>query len=116
MLLLLAVAASMGVFQVPAAQSFGDPGFHYAVVVHGRLAGSGRRLTLSLRDLTRPNRRCSTEHPLSGCVTVDWSDFPSRPHVPRGGVFRNELAVGGLRLKLRESGALAAKPDPYSPD
>ena len=106
----LALAAAIGAFQVPPAQSFTDPGFHYVVVVHGRIAGSGRTLSLSLRDLTRPRQRCVSEHPLSGCVTVDWADFPGRPHVPKSGVFRNELTVGGVRLHLRPFGyAVAAR-------
>jgi hypothetical protein len=70
---------------------------------------------LELRDASRPRERCKSDHPLSGCATVDWSDDPSRPHVPATGVFLNTLTLGGRRLFLRQSGALASRPDRYEP-
>src|SRR5262249_42721925 len=60
---------------------------------------------VTLRDAGRPGQTCGSEHPLSGCATVDWSDATSRPSVPPGGVFNNSvvlsLATGPLTLFLR---------------
>jgi hypothetical protein len=56
---------------------------------------------------------------LSGCATVDWSDFEDRPRVPAGGVFDNHLSVvsssGAIDLFLSERRGLASSPDEYSP-
>ena len=109
-----------GVLRLPAAQAFGEPGFHQVLLVSGRLprvlrSRAGMRLVLTLRDASRPRQRCSSDHPLSGCATVDWSDDPSRPKVPSGGVFENSLTLGGLKLFLGEGGALAGRPDRYRP-
>ena len=113
-----------GALALPAADSFGAPGFHQVLVAGGRVparvASAKRfRLTLTLRDLGRPHRRCSTDHPLSGCATVDWADDPSRPKVPAGGVFSNRITLRLGRsvqtLYLRRSGTLARAPDPYAP-
>ena len=80
---------------------------------------SGRRLALTLRDSSRPDQTCSRQHPLSGCVTVDWSDGPSRPNVPPGGVFDNHLAlpVDGAQslLFLHEDGRLDTEPESFDP-
>lgn len=111
----LALAAALATFPLPAAHAFGEPGFHQVVIVPGRVAGSGRTLTVSLRDVSRPGIRCAYDHPLSGCATVDWADDPSRPKVPSDGVFRNVLVVGGRRFYLSRSGRLAARPDAYRP-
>ena len=109
---------------LPAAHAFGEPGFHQVLTASARLPGrlvvaSAWHVVLALRDAGRPGQRCAIDHPLSGCATVDWSDDPSRPNVPPDGVFRNALTVrvaGGTRtLFLRQSGALAATPDPYQP-
>ena len=56
-------------------------------------ATAGRRLVLTLRDLGRPEETCDREHPLSGCATVDWSDFDGRPNVPPGCVFEHRLLL-----------------------
>ena len=110
-----------GTFTLPAAGSFDDPGFHHVVTVTARVpaAVKGRRLVLLLRDWGRPTQTCASEHPLSGCATVDWADFPERPHVPAGGVFRNALTVqlstGPRTFFLSRTGALAPRPDSYSP-
>ncbi len=107
-----------GTIRLPTAQAFGDPGFHQVVVVTGRVdrpLSKGARLVVSLRDAGRRRIRCSSEHPLSGCATVDWSDDPSRPKVPAGGVFENSLTVGPTKLYLSESGVLARRPDRYTP-
>lgn len=108
-------SAAGGTFPLPAAQAFGDRGFHYVVVVSGRVVRGGSRITLTLRDVSRPGQRCTSEHPLSGCATVDWSDDPSRPGTPASGVFRNTIRIGGRTLFLRESGALAVRPDAFTP-
>lgn len=111
-----------GELRVPAARSFGDPGFHEVLIAskrpHADLRTPARfRLVLSLRDIGRPKQRCSSEHPLSGCATVDWADFQGRPKVPRSGVFQNtvtvELAAGRRTFFLSPSGALARHPNPY---
>ncbi len=113
-----------GSLALTAADSFGVPGFHQVLEARGHVPGrvtSARRLrlTFTLRDLGRPNQRCSTEHPLSGCATVDWADDPSRPKVPAGGVFSNRimLRLGDSveTLYLRRSGTLARRPDSYAP-
>ncbi|HEC08039.1 MAG TPA: hypothetical protein ENI86_00570 [Acidimicrobiales bacterium] len=114
-----------GTVEVPGAQSFEDPGFHepleVSVAVPAELAGRSGRLVLRLADAARPGITCEREHPLSGCVTVDWSDFADRPGVPPGGVFDNHLAVTtagpgtGAVLFLSETGLLASAPDDYAP-
>jgi hypothetical protein len=76
-------------------------------------------LSVRLVDIGRPDQKCDREHPLSGCATVDWSDFEDRPGVPTGGVFDNHLnlvsASGPLQLFLSETDGLAETPDSYSP-
>ena len=66
-----------------------------------------------------PPKTCDSNHPLSECVTVDWSDFEDRPGVPPGGVFDNRLTVmstaGEVSLFLSERRGLASEPDDYSP-
>lgn len=113
-----------GEFSLPAAGAFGQAGFHKVLAASGRLPRalgrtSGMRLVVMLRDAGRQNQTCSSEHPLSGCATVDWSDNESRPHVPPGGVFDNSLIVrlasGSRKFFLSESGVLADKPDAFSP-
>lgn len=82
-------------------------------------AASAGRLTVRLRDVTRPNQTCDRNHPLSGCATVDWADFEGRPSVPSGGVFDNRLSItttsGTVDLFLSETLTLASTPDSYSP-
>jgi len=113
-----------GTFQLPAAESFGEAGFHEPIIVTdvisedlGSTAGS--TLSIIVRDVTRPQQDCSSEHPLSGCATVDWSDQEGRPNVPPGGVFDNwlSLSLDSARrdLFLSESGDLATSPDVFQP-
>jgi len=120
------VALLTGTISVEAAQSFEDRGFHQAVEITGTIAtlvsetdSPGATLTVSLWDASRPTQTCGSDHPLSGCVTVDWSDAPSRPHVPESGVFANQLTLmtsdGPAVFNLSESGALASNPDEFSP-
>ncbi len=111
-----------GTFVVPAAAGFGDPGFHEVVEVVATAPeslGQGDVLTVRLFDADRPSQTCDSEHPLSGCVTVDWSDSEQRPNVPAGGVFDNsltvELASGVRTFYMSESLALADVPDPFDP-
>jgi len=115
-----------GTAQIEAAQSFDDPGFHEVLSVDGAipdlgdLAGTaGSSIVVSLWDTSRPDQTCNQDHPLSGCITIDWSDSPSRPGVPESGVFNNQIrfaAAGGpVDLYLSESGALATTPDQFTP-
>lgn len=111
-----------GTFEVPAADAFGDPGFHEVVVATATTpagGADGRTLVVRLRDTLRPDQACESEHPLSGCVTVDWSDSEDRPSVPEGGVFDNHLTVnlvsGPHTFFLSETGVLADEPDVFSP-
>ena len=77
------------------------------------------RLVIRLWDADRPDVTCDSEHPISGCVTVDWGDAQSRPNVPPGGVFDNSisfaLATGERSFFLSESGALNDVSDPLVP-
>ena len=112
-----------GSIEVPGARAFGDPGFHEPFVLIGTIpqsaAGLTGELVVRLRDAGRPDQTCDRNHPLSGCVTIDWSDFEDRPGVPAGGVFDNRLQVvsagGSVDLFLSERRGLAATPDQYSP-
>jgi len=113
-----------GTVSVAAARSFEDPGFHEVVEIGGTIPALASEspagtLTVSLWDASRPTQTCRRNHPLSGCVTVDWSDAPGRPHVPDGGVFLNQLTLqstdGPSTFNLSESGVLASAPDEFSP-
>ena len=113
-----------GRFSLPAASSFGDRGFHEVLNATHQLPADldvppGARLVVSLRDAGRPGQSCGRDHPLSGCATVDWSDFDERPGVPPGGVFDNHVTIalddGPRALFLSESNVLADGPDAYSP-
>lgn len=115
---------AVGEFILPAAADFGDPGFHAVVTASATLTASlpatgVRDIVLTLKDAGRPQQTCATEHPLSGCATVDWSDSPDRPHVPPAGVFINTLTVqlssGPHTFYLSMSGALANGPDAFQP-
>ena len=117
------VVVMSGSVEIPAAAAFGDPGFHQPLALSGRVsdsaAGLKGQLLVRLVDAGRPDQVCDREHPLSGCATVDWSDFEDRPGVPPGGVFDNRLSIvlgsGPVDLFLSESGGLADVPDEYSP-
>ena len=113
-----------GKIHLPAATAFGEPGFHEPITVNARLPtdiapNSVGGLVVTLRDTGRPGQTCGSEHPLSGCATVDWSDATSRPRVPPGGVFNNSvvlpLATGPLTLFLRVDGTMARSREPYDP-
>ncbi|MFQ5408950.1 MAG: hypothetical protein ACE5FI_11105 [Anaerolineales bacterium] len=113
-----------GEFDLPAANAFGEPGFHAAYSFTHEIAVaaevlSGKRLVVSLWDASRPDQVCGRDHPLSGCATVDWSDAEGRPNVPPGGVFDNSLtiedAIGIQTFYLSESDVLADAPDRYDP-
>ncbi|MCH7737736.1 MAG: hypothetical protein IH872_10105 [Chloroflexi bacterium] len=109
---------------MPAASSFGDPGFHAILFAkHDLPAGlgsvAGKRLVLKLWDAGRPERNCGSEHPLSGCATVDWSDAPGRPNVPSGGVFENsitlQIGASERRYYLSETGEFQDTPEAFDP-
>ena len=113
-----------GTFQLPAAESFGEAGFHEPIIVTDVISedlGStaGATLSVVLRDVSRPQQDCSSQHPLSGCATVDWSDDEDRPKVPPGGVLDNRLSLSlgsaSRDLFLSESGNLATSPDAFQP-
>ena len=112
-----------GEIDLVAASAFGDPGFHEVLELTGTIpeaaAGMAGELLVRLVDIGRPDQECDREHPLSGCATVDWSDFEDRPGVPPGGVFDNHLNVvstsGPVELFLSETDGLAQAPDSYSP-
>ena len=112
-----------GEVELVAASAFGDPGFHEVLELTGTIpeaaAGMAGELLVKLVDIGRPEQRCDRDHSLSGCATVDWSDFEDRPGVPTGGVFDNHLTVistsGPIELFLSETDGLAEAPDSYSP-
>ena len=113
-----------GEIRLPAAASFGEPGFHEVLVASHDLPPEvdttpGVRLVLRLWDAGRSQQTCSRDHPLSGCATVDWSDFEGRPGVPSGGVFENsltvELASGPHTFFLTERDTLDDEPNEYAP-
>lgn len=113
-----------GKFDIPAASSFVDSGFHKVLTASHTTtdtpaSSAGQRLVVRLWDVQRPDVTCSREHPLSGCATVDWSDAPGRPNVPSTGVFENsvtlQLASGERTFYLSESGILADSPDRFGP-
>lgn len=113
-----------GEFSLPAAADFSDPGFHKVVTATARVAENppatgGRSVVFTLKDAGRPQQTCASEHPLSGCATVDWSDSQDRPHVPSTGVFINSitlpLSTGPRTFYLSQSGALADRPDAFQP-
>jgi hypothetical protein len=113
-----------GVFSLAAADSFESEGFHQVIELDTVVAGgytvpAGASLVLVLRDASRPGQTCDRQHPLSGCATVDWSDFEGRSGVPPGGVFDNRTVIrrpsGERTLLLSESGVLPDAPDAYSP-
>lgn len=116
------IVLAEGTFEVPAAGSFTDPGFHEVLLVTATTppdSVTGQTLVLRLRDVERPDRQCDSDHPLSGCITVDWSDFEGRPGVPPGGVFDNhltiQLASGPRTFYLSETGSLANESDAHAP-
>jgi hypothetical protein len=117
------VVVFSGSIEVPAAGAFGDSGFHEPFNLSGTVpesaSGVAGDLVVRLFDVGRPNQTCEREHPLSGCATVDWSDFENRPGVPAGGVFENRLSIvsasGAADLFLSETRGLAVTPDQYSP-
>lgn len=82
------------------------------VIPTGASGVAGQRIVVSLRDATRPGQTCSQDHPLSGCATVDWSEFPSI-------VFDNSLVVtlatGPRTFFLSETRGLADSPDAFVP-
>lgn len=117
------VSLAVGEVTLPAAQQTSGTGFHEPFSISRSMPASlgptaGGLLVVALRDSSRPGQGCTSEHPLSGCATVDWSDNPG-PRVPPGGVFDNTLTVafpgGNRRYFLSESGVLADVPDAFSP-
>jgi len=121
---MLPIELAGGEFNLPAANAFGEPGFHTAFTLTARVPDdlgttAGAQIVVSLRDASRPQQTCNAHHPLSGCATVDWSDFEGRPNVPAGGVFDNRLTLqlesGERSFFLSQTGVLADVPDAFSP-
>lgn len=119
-----AIVLAAGEIDLPAAQAFGEPGFHSTFMLVHELEADVTsqdtyRLVVALWDVGRPAQTCDREHPLSGCATIDWSDAESRPHVPPGGVFDNsltlELESGSQTFFLSETGVLHDAPDAFDP-
>jgi hypothetical protein len=113
-----------GEFDLPAAAAFGAPGFHetynFSHTIPAELErAADQNLVVTVWDASRSGQRCSSEPPLSGCATIDWSDAESRPNVPPGGVFDNSLTVqlasGTRTYFLSELDGLAGEPDAYDP-
>ena len=80
------VVLTSDIIELPAAASFDDAGFHAPVLIQTRIptdapAQAGGRIVLVRRDDGRPRQTCGSQHPLSVCATLDWSDFPDRPGV-----------------------------------
>ncbi len=111
---------------MPAADDFGVPGFHEVLTASHDLpadlgSGAGLELVLRLWDVRRPDSSCNSNHPLSGCATVDWSDATGRPKVPTGGVFENSITFNGIGADgarsffLSELGNLNDAPDVFKP-
>lgn len=87
-----------GTLSLPAASIVGTTGDHEAFALTHRLtaeqgATAGQRLVVRLRDLSRPGMGCSSDEPEDGCATIDWSDDPSKPNVPRSGRFENRVTL-----------------------
>lgn len=115
---------AVGEFEVLAASAARESGFHEPfsathTVPSGLDPAKGKRLIIALREISRPQQKCDSDDPRSGCATIDWSDDPSRPRVPRNGVFENSitllLASGSHTFYLTASGALADQPDKPNP-
>jgi hypothetical protein len=113
-----------GSFEVPAASSYDDPGFHElfsasAALPDALTATGPLRLVVALRDSSRPDQTCDQEHPISGCATVDWTDAKGRRNVPESGVFDNSVrlfAAGDPQTYfLTEERGLDVEPDHYDP-
>ena len=118
------IRIATGEFDLPAADAFGDPGFHETIQLAHSFPSAleptaGMRIIVALWDAGRPEQACSRDHPLSGCATVDWSDSESRPKVPAGGVFDNSLILqlreGVRTFFLSERGLLADGADAFDP-
>ena len=118
------IELSSGELSLPAAGAFGEAGFHEVLTASTRLPDgigvtSGLRLVLALWDTTRPTQSCDSQHPLSGCATVDWSDAVGRPKVPAGGVFDNRIVFSGGSGErvffVSASGRLNDGPDRFQP-
>jgi len=114
-----------GELVVKAAEQYEDEGFHMAFAVDGTVpenlaSSTDLKLVVRLWEESRPDQTCEEgDHPLYGCVTVDWSDAIGRPHVPDDGVFDNrvtfELDSGSRDFFLSETLKLKKQPDDYSP-
>ena len=114
-----------GELRVPAAIDSDEPGFHEVFFVLQRLRPdlaptAGRRLVVTLRDLTRPGQQCASDEPEDGCVTIDWSADPAEPRTPANGLFVNRLRLtleaGERDYFLSRTMALNDVPDLIDPN
>ncbi len=114
-------ALASGELALPAARAFGDAGLHERLGSPHAVGAAAHRDTAGppTARCDPPTQTSGSEHPLSGCATVHWSDDVSRPKIPVGGVFENSitvrLATGTLRLFLCETG-LSETNGPHEPD
>lgn len=96
----------------PAAVGFNDAFTFRHPVPPGLGPTAGHQLVVRLRDVGRPRQTCGSDHPASGCATVDWA-------LP-GQVFRNLVELpttnGRILLHMRLDGSLGSDPEPAHPE
>ena len=119
------IILAAGELNVSSVASQEELGYHGVLTATNNLPSdlgstAGLMLVIRLWDASRPEQTCDSDHPTSGCVTVDWGDWIERPSVPPGGVFDNsisfDLVTGEQIFFLSESGALNDQPDALEPE
>jgi hypothetical protein len=106
-----------GLVRVPAALAPGEPGSEQ-VFRFGQAARNveetqpGQTLVVTLRDAGRPRVTCADDHPLSGCVTIDWfgGGDGSGGGEPLENIVTLDLRSGERTFYLWETGMLASEP------
>jgi hypothetical protein len=108
-----------GLIRVPAALAPGEPGseqvFRFGQKARNvKATRPGQTLVVTLRDASRPRVTCAYDHPLSGCVTIDWfgGGDSSGGGEPLENVLTLELRSGERTFYLSETGILASDPPP----
>ncbi len=96
-----------GTFEVPQFSRTSDATYHTARAASGTLPATlpdtvGRQLVIELFDVDNPTVRCTFDHPLGGCTTIDWDDFQESANVPPSGYFDNSFTttMAGTERKL----------------
>lgn len=99
-----------GLLRVPAALTPGKPEHPYTFGQDLRpeaIARGGETLVVRLRDASRPGKTCANDHPLSGCVTIDWfAEDASGRGEPLRNIVTLDLATGPHTFFLHENGTL----------